>query len=109
MLNLSLNELKVIVKITGTKGYKSMSKDRLLSALIASKSTRGKDRNVDKGNTNKIIREIRKENRDEDEILIDLDFAFAPEKDHYEPKKTVNLFNNNYIFNMKVLEIKTKH
>ena len=27
----------------------------------------------------------------------DLDFTFDPEKDHYEPKKTVSAFNNNYI------------
>ena len=46
---------------------------------------------------NKTITEIRKENFDEDKILIDLDFTFDPEKDHYEPKKTVRAFNNNYI------------
>ena len=46
---------------------------------------------------NKTIREIRKENFDEDKILRDLDFTFDPEKDHYEPKKTVRAFNNNYI------------
>ena len=26
-----------------------------------------------------------------------MDFTFDPEKDHYEPKKTVDAFNNNYI------------
>ena len=26
-----------------------------------------------------------------------MDFTFDPEKDHYEPKKTVCAFNNNYI------------
>ena len=56
----------------------------LLSALKASESV-------------KIIRKIRKENRDEDKILRDSDFIFDPEKDHYEPKKTVRAFNNNYI------------
>ena len=30
-------------------------------------------------------------------MLKDLDFIFDPEKDHYEPKKTVNVFNDNYI------------
>ena len=30
MLNLSLNELKLIAKGRGIKGYKSMSKERLL-------------------------------------------------------------------------------
>ena len=36
MLNLSLSELKLIAKSRGVKGYKSMSEDRLLSALNAS-------------------------------------------------------------------------
>ena len=44
---------------------------------------------------NKNMTEI-KENCDEDKILRDLDFTFDPEKDHYEPKKTVSAFNNNY-------------
>ena len=34
MLNLSPKELKAIAKIRSIKGYKSMSKDRLLSALL---------------------------------------------------------------------------
>ena len=33
MLNLSLNELKLVAKRRGIKGYKNMSKERLLSAL----------------------------------------------------------------------------
>ena len=33
MLDLSLKELRVIVKIRGNKGYKSMSIDKLLSIL----------------------------------------------------------------------------
>ena len=60
MLNLSLNELKVIAQIRGIKSYKSMSKDRLLSTLIASELTRNKDHDADPENTNKNIREIRK-------------------------------------------------
>ena len=36
-LKLSLEELKAIAKIRGIKGYKSMSKDELLSALTPSK------------------------------------------------------------------------
>ena len=63
-----------------------MSEDKLLSAL--KKSEQGKN-----------IREIRKENLDEDKILRHLDFIFDPEKDHYELKKTVSAFNNNYIQN----------
>ena len=34
MLNLSLNELKLVAKSRGIKGYKRMSKEKLLSALI---------------------------------------------------------------------------
>ena len=33
MINLSLNKLKQITKMRGIKGYKSMSKEKLLSAL----------------------------------------------------------------------------
>ena len=33
MLNLSLNELKLVAKSKGIKGYKTMSKEILLSAL----------------------------------------------------------------------------
>ena len=55
----------------------------------------------------KTIREIRKENRDEDKILRDLDSKFDPEKDHYEYKNLLVLLIIT-IFNMKVLEIKTK-
>ena len=36
MLNLSLNELKLVAKLRGIKGYKSMSKEKLLSALSES-------------------------------------------------------------------------
>ena len=37
MLNLLLKELKVIAKMRGIKGYKSLSEDELLSALNLSK------------------------------------------------------------------------
>ena len=43
MLNLSLNELKQITKIRGIKGYKSMSKEKILSAPNESKSTKSKN------------------------------------------------------------------
>ena len=38
MLNLPLNELKLVAKITGIKGYKSVSKERLLNAFGESES-----------------------------------------------------------------------
>ena len=56
---------------------------------------------------NKTITEIRKENFDEDKILTDLDFTFDPEKDIMNLKKLFVLLIIT-IFNMKVLEIKTK-
>ena len=61
-----------------------MPEDKLLSALNKPKPL--KTRN-----------EIRKENHDEEKIIRDLDFIFDSEKDHYKPKKTVSVFNNNYI------------
>ena len=36
-MDLSTKELKAIAKITGIKGYNSMSEDELLSALTSSK------------------------------------------------------------------------
>ena len=40
MLNLSLNELKVIAKIRGIKFYKSMSEKRLISSINESESVK---------------------------------------------------------------------
>ena len=40
MLNLSLNELKQIAKMGRIKGYKNMSKEKLLNALDESASTK---------------------------------------------------------------------
>ena len=45
----------------------------------------------------KTIREIRKENRDEDKIPRDLKFLLDSEKDLYKPIRTASVFNNNYI------------
>ena len=65
VVNLSLNELKLIEKIRGIKGYKSMSEDELLSVLSSSKSVNG-EKNFDdpkpKTNFSKSrIEKIRKE------------------------------------------------
>ena len=40
MLNLSINELKLIAKSRDIKGYKSMSENRLSSALNGSESVK---------------------------------------------------------------------
>ena len=47
MLNLSPRELKAIARIRGIKGYKSMSEDRVLSALKASESLKESEKNFD--------------------------------------------------------------
>ena len=43
MLNLSLNELKLVAKSRGIKGYKRMFKEILLSALSESKLVESKN------------------------------------------------------------------
>ena len=56
MLNLSLKELKLIAKRRSIRGYKSMSKEGLLSALNKSESAKS-EKNLD----NAIIKKIREE------------------------------------------------
>ena len=53
MLNLSLNELKLIAKSRGIRGYKIISKERLLSALNESESAKSK-KNLDNAKIKKI-------------------------------------------------------
>ena len=55
MLNLSPKELKVIAKMRGFEGCKSMSEDRLLSAIKASESLKESEKNFD--DTKKIKQE----------------------------------------------------
>ena len=57
MLNLSLNELKLVAKSRGIKGYKSMSKERLLSVLSESKLV-GSEMNFDDERLKKIKEEF---------------------------------------------------
>ena len=57
MLNLSLNELKLVAKSRGIKGYKSMSKERLLSVLSESKLV-GSETNFDDERLKKIKEEF---------------------------------------------------
>ena len=54
MLNLSLNELKLIAKSRGIKGYKSMSEERLLSSLNESESVKETEKNFDDARIEKI-------------------------------------------------------
>ena len=47
MIKLPLNELKLIAKSRGIKGYKGMSEDKLLSALNTSESLKEGENNFD--------------------------------------------------------------
>ena len=47
MLKLSIKESKAITKIGGIKSYKSMSEDRLLSALKVPESLKESEKNFD--------------------------------------------------------------
>ena len=49
MLNLSLDELKLVAKSKDIKGYKNISKERLLSALSELESVESKNSFDDKG------------------------------------------------------------
>ena len=51
MLNLSLNELKLVAKSRGIKGYKSMSEEGLLSTLRKSKLVESKSKFVESENS----------------------------------------------------------
>ena len=95
MLNLSLKELRLVAKNRGIKGYKSMSKSKLLSMINPPEPIKEK----------KIIKDIRKENLSIDKILRDLKpFFFEPDnEDYYEPALLITVTSN-----MKVMEIKTK-
>ena len=55
MLNLSLNELKLIAKNRDIEGYKSMSKERLLSAINEPESV-GNGENSDEERLKKYLR-----------------------------------------------------
>ena len=59
MLNLSLNELKLIARSRRIKIYKSMSKEKLLSALNESQSAKSK-KNLDNAKIKKIREDFNK-------------------------------------------------
>ena len=56
MLNLSLNELGLVAKSRGIKGYKSLSKKRLLSVLSESELIES-----EKNSSDKRLKKIRKD------------------------------------------------
>ena len=58
MLNLSLNELKLIAKSRGIKGYKNMSEERLLSSLNESESVKETEKNFDDARIEKIKKDF---------------------------------------------------
>ena len=115
MLNLSLNELNLIAKYRGTKGYKRMSKNKLLSIIKASEPIKNlkpseiKEKKtlmlIKYSKTQKIflsqkikIRDIRKEHYDADEILRDTENLFdSDEEDYYKPIRIGNAFSSSYI------------
>ena len=58
MLDLSLNKLKAIAKIIDIKGYKSMSKERLLSFLNESELLKESEKNFDDARIEKIKKDF---------------------------------------------------
>ena len=54
LLNLPLNELRLIAKNRGIKGYKSMSKKRLLNALNELEFVKEREKNFDDARIKKI-------------------------------------------------------
>ena len=60
MLDLSLNKLKEIAKIIGTKGYKSMSEKRLLNFLNESELVKESENNFDDAKTERIKKDFNK-------------------------------------------------
>ena len=87
MISLSLKELEQKPKNDDIKDYKRLSLDKLLSKLDKTKQVQ----------KTKTIKDIRKENFNSDKILRDIRILYEPEKDYYEPIKTINAFNNNCI------------
>ena len=106
-------------KVEALKAVENLSEDRLLSALNAPETVKESTNNFDDTESirnedcdademlkttmpdptkiNKTIREIRKENYDENKKLRNLKLLSGSEKDHYKPVRTASAFNNNYI------------
>ena len=60
MVNLSLNELETIAKIRAIKGYKSVSKERLLNVLNESEPVKESGKNFDDAKIEKIKKDFSK-------------------------------------------------
>ena len=82
--SLSFSELKLVAKARRIKNYENMSKNDLLGAFKKSELFKG-------------IKEIRKENHDENKIIRDLRVLYEPKEDYYEPQKIKSAFGDDYI------------
>ena len=94
--SLSLSELKLIADVRRIKNYKNKSKNELLDAFEQSEPFKG-------------IKEIRKENRDENEIVRDLRVLYELKEggeDYFEPQRKVLLVI--ILSNMKAMGITIK-
>ena len=86
MLNLSLNELKLLTKSTGIRDYKSMSKEGLLSALSESELLES-EKNLD----NVKIKKIREGfNKSKDRLLKPKIKEIRKNLDEIENKKNLS-------------------
>ena len=112
MLNLSLNELKLVAKLTGIKVYKSSSKERLLSALSESESVEIRnlyDIKIPKNLSSEKIKEIEESLFKLEERLSNFE-NYHPQDDleHRNIKDIINLFNrvalNEITFNQSINE-----
>ena len=112
MLNLSLNELKLVAKLTGIKVYKSSSKERLLSALSESESVEIRnlyDIKNPKNLSSEKIKEIEESLFKLEERLSNFE-NYHPQDglEHRNIKDIINLFNrvalNEITFNQSINE-----
>ena len=105
MLNLSLNELKLIARIRHIKGCKSMSKERLLSTL--------NEKNLHNARIKQIKKEFNKEIYLISQLMtIALDILFAPyntEKTRLAYKSKYNTKCENQVILFMITDSKKQH
>ena len=83
MLHLTLEKLRLIIKNRNIKGYKTISKDKLLNLS-----------NAPELKWNKTV----KDNAINNETIRDIHILFEPDrKDYHEPIRNKNAFNKDYI------------